>query len=486
MADDALISAGIPDEMLSSVETEKFFIANKLDFLCQHYLNFKDWDGCHDDLVEFLEGAEKDRRLILMPRGHLKTSVVTVGKAIQHLLDDPDTTILLASAVWDNARSFLSEIKEYLSNKSKLPRVYGKFESNNWNQDNITIRQRKKPNKTPTITTAGIDKALTSQHYNVIIADDLVNRQTISTDEQRSKVKKFYSDLQDLLEPNGIMYIIGTRWHDGDLYGMLIKQQAEKFDIYKTGATRDGTIDGEVIFPKKFSTQKLHELRDGKNTDEGMGNYEFYCQYFNEPVSDSNQHFAPPARFWTDLGDGAEHTITVDLAISEKTSADYSVVMDCALTRSNQLCVVEYWRKRAEPSEVLERIFEYVLKYKARKVGIEGVAYQRAMVNLVLDEQRKRNIFFEVTPILHSIDKFSRIIALQPRWQSGNLLLKQGMVELQDELFRFPVSEHDDVSDALAMQLSVVQPRGLMRPKVWIPKEYRRSTEHSPFSGSYI
>lgn len=476
MSEQSLARVELTDEMLGSIETERFFIQNRLDYLCQTYLNFKDWDICHDDLLDWLQESKKDKKLILMPRGHLKSSVLTVGLSIQHLLENPDVKILLASAVWDNARSFLSEIKEYLSTKSRLPRVYGRFESNVWNQDAIRIRQRKGAGKTDTIQTAGIDKALTGQHYDIIIADDLVNRQTISTEEQRMKVKKFYSDLQDLLEPNGTMYLIGTRWHDGDLYGMILKNQAEKFDIYKQGATKDGTMEGEVIFPKKFSNAKLQELREGKNTDEAMGDYEFFCQYFNEPINTDSQHFKPPVRFWTELGDNATHTITVDLAISEKTSADYSVVMDCALTRANQLCVVEYWRKRAEPSEVLERIFEYVLKYRCKRVGIEGVAYQRAMVNLVLDEQRKRNIFFEVIPILHSKDKFSRIIALQPRWQTGNLLVKQGMVELEEELARFPVSEHDDVADALAMQLSVIQPMGLLRPKVFIPSEYRSSS----------
>lgn len=475
MPENALISTGLDDKILEDIETDRFFIRNRLDYLCQYYLNFKDWDTCHDDLLAWLLQSTKKRKLILMPRGHLKSSVITVGLTIQHILADPDKKVLIASAIWDNARSFLSEIKEYLTNKSRLPRVFGRFESNKWNQDDITIKQRVRPNKTPTISTAGIDKALASQHYDIIFADDLVNRQTISTEEQRSKVKKFYSDLLDLLEPDGVLYLIGTRWHDGDLYGMIMKGQAEQWDVYKCGATKDNTIDGEVIFPKKFSTAKLHELRAGKNTDEAMGDYEFFCQYFNEPIATESQHFKPPVRFWTDLGDHAVHTLTVDLAISEKTSADYSVVMDCALTRANQLCVVEYWRKRAEPSEVLERIFEYVLKYKCRRVGIEGVAYQRAMVNLVLDEQRKRNIFFEVFPILHSSDKFSRIIALQPRWQTGNLLLKQGMIELEEELFRFPVSEHDDVVDALSMQLSVIQPIGLSRPKVWIPQEYRRS-----------
>jgi predicted phage terminase large subunit-like protein len=344
-----------------------------------------------------------------------------------------------------------------------LPVLFGKFESSLWNQDEITIAQRTKPNKTPTISTAGIDKALASQHYKIIIADDLINRQTISTKEQRDKVIKYYSDLLDLLEPDGVLIIIGTRWHDADLYGWIIEKEKEKFDIY----IRKALENDEVIFPKKFSKSLLEELKSSKGT------WEFSAQYMNECVPEDSAHFKPPFRYWTDLGENAVHYVTVDLAISEKTNADYTVVMDCAVNGSNQLCVVEYCRRRMTPQETIEKIFEFAMKYKARKVGIESVAYQRALVHIVDEEKRKRNIFFESVPIMQHKDKFTRVIALQPRWESGNLLLKQGMVELEEEMVRFPLSSHDDTIDALAMQLQILEPQYLTRPKVYIPPKYR-------------
>ena len=50
---------------------------------------------------------------------------------------------------------------------------------------------------------------------------------------------------------------------------------------------------------------------------------------------------------------------------------------------------------------------------------------------------------------------FRSVIALQPLWEQGNILLKQGMVELEDELQRFPVSRHDDLIDSLAMTIAL-------------------------------
>lgn len=235
------------------------------------------------------------------------------------------------------------------------------------------------------------------------------------------------------------------------------------FAVYKRKATENGV----PIFPKKFSLEALELLK------KQLGTYEYSCNYENEPINSETQHFRPPVRYWTDLGEGAQHTLTVDLAISEKTSADYTVVLDMARTRSNQLCVVEYARRHMSPSETIEKIFEFIQKYKPRRIGIEAVAYQMAMISLMKEEMRKRNVMVDMVPIHHNRDKFTRIVALQPYWETGNLLLKQGMIELEDELFRFPVGEHDDVIDALSMQLGVSDPQYTNQSRVYIPERWK-------------
>lgn len=445
------------------LEFERELCRKDLRYLCREVLRFTHWDTCHDDLYGWLSRSRSNRKLILMPRGHLKTSIITVGLAIQHILNDFNTSILLANAVWDNARSFLAEIKEYLTTKSTLPILFHTFSRvAKWNEDEIIIHQRRKPNKTPTVSTAGVEKALASQHYKVIFADDIVNRQSISTQDQREKTYKFYSDLLDLLEPDGTLYVVGTRWHDGDLYGHLLRTEKDRFDVY----IRKARENGQVIFPKKYNDKVLDDLKISK------GSYEFNAQYMNDPGNPEDQQFKPPTRYWAEVVEGSVHTGTVDLAISEKTSADYSVVMDCARTRSDQMLVVDYCRKRMNPTEVIEKIFDFAQKYKWRKLGVESVAYQRAMVHLLEEEQKKRKLYFEIVPIYHQKDKFTRIMGLQPIWESGNLLLKQGMIELEEEIARFPIGEHDDVLDALAMQLEVSESNA-NTGRVYVPERFK-------------
>ena len=422
-------TANLSDE--DFLELEKIYCETNLKYLCEKILHFGDWDKCHDKLADFLKNSKKKFKLILMPRGHLKSSVVTIALSVQEILKNPDTSILLCNAILGNAQKFLSEIKEYLSPKTDLQKLYGKFDTVLWNQSEVTISQRKKPNKTPTISTAGIETALASQHYKKIIADDLINRQTISTQEQLTKVIKFYSDCLDLLEPDGELIVIGTRWHDGDLYGELIRREKEKFDIYEASATETGKIGGQVIFPKKFSTEILQGLLKSK------GSYEFYAQYFNRITNPETRIFNPPVRRWSvDDTKFIRGAITFDPATSEKKESCDAVVMVSGLNASSQLCVLGYtiFRERDKnPYNMINKIFAEMARFKIKDVIVETNGGQEVYEHLLKDESKKRSVAINVIGVHQHKSKESRILALQSYWERGDLLLKQGMVELEDQ-----------------------------------------------------
>ncbi len=206
-----------------------------LGFLCKTMLKMDAWDTLHDDMARFLaeSGPEK---MILVPRGHLKSSIVTVGFAIQQLLINPDIRILITNAVWNRSRQFLRQISDYLTFNSPLKHIYGEFRvpEKTWTRDEITIAQRKSPTvKEATISTAGLETALTGGHYDLIIHDDLVEESNINTKEQLEKVINFYRNSRPLLDPGGRMIIVGTRWAEDDLYGMILKELSGSINNHK-------------------------------------------------------------------------------------------------------------------------------------------------------------------------------------------------------------------------------------------------------------
>jgi len=206
----------------------KYKCENDLKFLCKEVLGMKDWDDAlHGDLVRELSLPAR-QKLLLVPRGHLKSSIVTVGWAIQQVLKNPNIRIFLTNAVWDLSRNFLREIVGLITDKSLLSTIYGQFngKGSKFTEDEIIISQRTIGTvKEPTIKTGGVEKAVTGMHFDIIIHDDLVEENNIGTAEQIRKVIRFRTNCLDLLDPGGLEIIIGTRWAMGDLYGHLIETE---------------------------------------------------------------------------------------------------------------------------------------------------------------------------------------------------------------------------------------------------------------------
>ena len=410
----------------------------------------------HDKLFKFLYTSKKNKKLIMTPRETFKTTLITAGLSIQEIIKNPNITILLSSYVESNAISFLRLIKNVFENNRTLKSLFGNFVSDKWNESEIIIKQRKSIDKTPTISVSGADKSTTSQHYDLIFADDLVNRQTISTLEQMEKTERHFSDIFDLLKkPDGKLFIIGTRWDGNDLYGKIIKDHAGSFDILNLMATDDGTITGRQLYPKKYNENTMKELLGLK------GSYDFYLQIMNTVTSSDTMIFNPPVRYWSEVPSEAQHCVTVDPAISKKKDSCDAVVVDTAITKSGQMYVVEYTLfKEIEkhPSNILEKVFQYVQRYGCRQVGIEANGYQEVLCFLLEDEMKKRKMNFEVVPIRQSEDKARRITCLQPYWQRGDLLLKNGMQEAVDQfnMFRRPITSKVDLIDAIAMRIQLL------------------------------
>ncbi len=222
----------------------------------------------HEELCKFIDKNKRKKKLCLIPRGHLKSTIVTIGYTLQTIARDPTKRILIANATYNLACSFLTDIKRQLKFNQKFHMIWGDLSQNttNWSQNQITLSTSKK--KEPTVTAMGVESNLTSQHYDLIILDDVVNKDFVNTQDQIQKTISFYKECLNLLEPGGEVVIVGTRWHDSDLYGWILDHDnniLSDFEVFIKQAY-EGTLDkdGEfkALFPDKFSRNHLKKLYD--------------------------------------------------------------------------------------------------------------------------------------------------------------------------------------------------------------------------------
>jgi predicted phage terminase large subunit-like protein len=403
----------------------------------------------HYEMMKFAEGSSK-RKLILVPRGHFKSSLITVPLIIQTLLKNPNARILITNATLDNSQGFLRSIKGYMESNEKLRYLFGEFKSDKWNEGEIIIKQRnKKQIKESSVMASSVDKSIVSQHFDLIIGDDLVNRESINTREQLIKTKTYYKDLLDLLDPEGQIVIIGTRWHYDDLYQYILDRK--NFDVY----FRQCWENKIPIFPKKFTLEYLNQLREEK------GSYEFSSQYLNSPIDDENATFKESwlTNYFTELPNGLyNYYLTLDTAGGgEGKNADSNGWILNAVSSDAKWYILEAIADKSNPTEIIDRLFAFNAKYPALQIGIEKTMYSNAFRPALEDEMRKRGKFLNIVELKAGTNKEARIKSLVSRFERKMIFLKKEYEDLRNELLRFPKSRHDDLSDALAYQMEIAE-----------------------------
>ncbi|HEX5132085.1 MAG TPA: phage terminase large subunit [Candidatus Krumholzibacteria bacterium] len=425
--------------------------------LASHVLGY-DVRPFHQEMIDF-QGAAPDTCLQLAPRGYGKSTILTITRVIFEILKNPNIRILISSNTQIQAEVFLREIKAHFEKNDRLKEYFGNFASEDkWDTREIVVGPRTSTAKESTITCVGVGGPVASRHYDLIIADDLVDEENARTETQRERVKTWwYQTLLPCLEPDGRLFVIGTRYHHLDLYGHLIRNEyAEKHQIIRAIAP-----DGATPWPEKFSLEWLEEHR------RQAGSIIFNAQYQNDTSLMKGHIFREEwFRFYDEEPNWAEmhHFIGCDPAATKReaiisagrSDTDWWTIVVGARPFKEQkyaseVYVREIWRGRCTKEEYLDKLKQLNQKYKPLKVMIETVAAQEYLAQ---DAEKH----MPVRRMERTTDKVARAYWLQAFLENGQILLPAKHIAhgpwvdwqaLMDELLLFPQGEHDDFFDGL-------------------------------------
>lgn len=466
MAEDQLVE--LSQEHLDSLKKQG---KRSFYFFAKGILNY-DWltDKIHKPLCDILQDESNTRVMAVLPRGWLKSTVCTIAFPIWLTAYNPDLRVLIVQNTFGNAVKKLSSIKDQWESNELLRAMFPEClpgKSNRWSSDALELN-RKKPSAEATYECAGTKTKVTSRHYDLIVEDDTVapdlddltsNNVIPSQDDINQAIgwhKLMYPLLVDMGKSRSV--VVGTRWAQEDLISYVASSQKE-YSVYERAAKElKGRIPhpaGECVYPERFNEEVLRQL------ETSMGPYLFACLYMNNPMRSEDMVFSPEwFRFYASTPSRTINFTTVDMSIYDeerkaKGDPDYSVVLTCGVDiYRGEKYVFEYSRERCSPNRLIELIFEHYDKYDPAIVGIESVAYQRTLLYYVREKMRRDNKFFTIEPITHGRrSKEDRIKGLQPLFSNHNIFIHRMMEELQSELLSFPIGKHDDIIDALSMQM---------------------------------
>lgn len=437
--------------------TDLFFL---LTVACKRKDIDRDWLYARCREVE----ASPDGHLDLWSREHYKSSIITFGLSIQSLLRDPDNTLIgIFSHTRPNAKGFLEQIKRELENNSFLKDLFPdvlyenpKSEASKWSLDSGIIVKRKSNPKEASVEAWGlVDGQPTGKHFTILVYDDVVTRESVTTSDQIKKTTSALELSYNLGAQGGSRRFIGTRYHANDTYKTIIERGSVIPRVYP--ATHNGKMDGEPVLMTK--EELMQKRRD-------MGPYTFGTQMLQDPVADKAMGFKEEwLRYYDMLGEVSKWNkyLIVDPASKRKKSSDYTVMLVIGLAPDNNYYLLDAVRDRLNLTQRTEKLFDLYRKHMPTGVGYEQYGMQSDIehIKYVMEIQNYR---FNITEVAGSLAKEDRIQKLIPIYEQGRFYLPKRLnyvdqelrnqdfvqVFVENEYLSFPVCVHDDMLDCMA------------------------------------
>lgn len=179
----------------------------------------------HKPICDGLQDPHSKRKLMAIPRGCFKSSMGSIAYPIWLLIHNPNLRIMIDSELYSNSKNFLRELKGHLKLNQKFRTHFPGYDLDIDNEGEIVLANRTKVLKEATILCSGIGAQKTGNHLDVIIGDDLSSTTNTRNPELAQKTIDHYRLYTSLLEPNGTIVIIGTRYSELDIIGYVLSNE---------------------------------------------------------------------------------------------------------------------------------------------------------------------------------------------------------------------------------------------------------------------
>jgi hypothetical protein len=420
----------------------------------------------------------------IIPRGFSKTTLLK-GLTTYDVVTDDSVFVVFISATATHAETQVSDIKLELEANALLRAAYGdqtatKADPEKWTAHEIHL-------KTGAILMArgrgGQVRGITQKgrRPNKIYLDDIEDEESIATDAQRKKTMNwFYSSV---VPAGQIMEgAEGEDWAQeplqivnlGTLLGaeclVLSLTSNDDFSTIRFGALLP---NGEALWPYKLGVAGYNRKR---STYQRSGMLAQFTREYDSSIRVSDDTIFPSIFIYEPTTREAMATVAlaVDPAISEKkTACDTALMVVGRRASDGAIWLLDEWGGVGKsPREIIDAVFEYHLKWRTDRNGIEAVQYQKALIFLMREEMARRQLFFHIEAILQGSDdsKFTRIQGLlSPRYTNGFLRHLRPLPRYEANIADWPNGKVD-YADAASMALTLLgETSGLVAENAGVP-----------------
>lgn len=258
----------------------------------------------HQWYCDFLQSVPPWRKLLLAPRGTLKTTI-TEGMLLHFFIqplgenvyfphgkigylnhnEGRSTRILLGSKAVELSQEKLIRIRTIIEQNALLRSFWPenfwhepRRQATAWNNEHIFL-PRREVFKEGSIETTGVGGTITGEHFNINFYDDIVDEKDRFSPTTMDRAYAWVHAAHFLLDDRDHAHeiFLGTHWSNNDVYVRMKREDSELEHRTYSAIQQDGTPLWPQIFP-------LHVLRaiEKKLSDGGQADL-FALNYLNDP-----------------------------------------------------------------------------------------------------------------------------------------------------------------------------------------------------------
>lgn len=449
------------DQMRHQAQNDLFFLSKGV--LGRPHVNAR----THGAFCRFIQReGEKRRKMGLMPRAHLKSTLGTVDDSTRLALKDPDNTrILIAGETATLSEGFLKQIKGHFESNKLLRGLFPELVPERfsgpgvqWSSDQASIVRSSNWSE-PTWRATGVGGASVGFHFTRIKCDDLIGLEAYKSAAKMQFAKLWVDSIEPLLVDQNTDQIefYGTRWSRNDLYQYVIGNYANEIAVF----TRSAIENGEIIFPELHNWEEYRRIQK-------INPALWAAQYENNPLAVINgdlpvgslraYYFSlDGSQVLLDNGhrydiESLDRVLTADPNSGSLVAPDTAAISVQGVTPLDEVIQLDSWSGRVTASEFVDQIYNRAKIWKVRVAGIEQAGQQNTAHYFKLKAERE-SFHISVEPLKPgtTVSKPDRIrAAIEPLIRSGLYFLNASQSVLRQQIGEFPDCIIWDELDAAA------------------------------------
>jgi len=330
--------------------------------------------------------------------------------------------------------------------------------------------------------------SMTGVRGDRVIIDDPISADAANSDAKLEAAKIAFTESIPTRVNNdkSAIVIIMQRLNERDISGVIqdmglpyvhlcipMRYERARHCTTSIGWSDPRTVEGELMFPDRFSDEQVREL------EKSLGTYGSAGQLQQRPAPRGGGIISTAwFKFWTMLPQLEYRFITIDTAQKTGQQNDYSVMQCWARSIVGQAVMIDQVRGKWEAPELLVQARALWLKHQgdmrapALKAPLRGMYVEDKVSGTGLIQTLRRE-GLPVLAVQRNKDKISRAYDAAPFIESGNVILPQDAPWLSDflgETSSFPAGAHDDQLDPMFDAIGLVQrTQSQTRPQTFIP-----------------